>query len=244
MDTNLLMAEKLEEQEKEIGELSTSIQDLKDTLAGSIQNVLNVQLKKQEDMLEGMRKSMERQQRSDSERLMNEKQAMLAISKGTRKQIEETVASAADKAKSKFEEIESEASYVDNRIRACSSGIDRIIDSNFRFLGNALIYIFIGGVIFCMGYGLLSFFGERKSALRELAAKSAVESIQKRAVQDYRNSLLEDYEGGVELYSLVKEWDSRHSEFWNEPEEIKEVDADTVENLRKWAEKERSRKNK
>ena len=135
--------------------------------------------------------------------------------------------------------VDSHLSFIKQEIKDASDGIREIKRGNFNFLKNALVYVLVGGFIFFLSYCSIVFIGEKRAKIKELAETSAIASIENKAVKKYKNDLLKDFSGGKDLYTLVKEWDSKHPEYWSDPDAVLESDRKRIESLSKWAEKEK-----
>lgn len=89
------------------------------------------------------------------------------------------------------------------------SSLRAVKKTHFGFLANALLYVFGGAVVAVVVYAGFSFCQLKRESLKELAAQSAVESIEKKAVADYKKEILADQEH-QELTKLVESWNKKN----------------------------------
>lgn len=122
--------------------------------------------------------------------------------------------------------------------KAIAESVDKERKAHFKILANCLTYIAVGGVVCGLSIFAFNFFKIRGDYYRRLVEENKLEQIQKKAVDDYKKGLIKDFQGGVEIYSLVKDWDARHPEYWQNPEERNETNERRIENLKNWAKRE------
>ncbi len=82
--------------------------------------------------------------------------------------------------------------------------------THFAFLSNALLYIFVGAVVAVLVYVGFYFTQLKKASLQELAENSAITSIEKKAVDNYKKEILQDLEH-KELTKLVDSWNDKNA---------------------------------
>lgn len=91
--------------------------------------------------------------------------------------------------------------------------------THFSFLSNALLYIFIGAVIAVLVYAGFYFVHLKKANIQALAEQSAIESIEKKAVAEYKKTLTEEPKGIIELKELELQWASNEKNVrWKDKE--------------------------
>ena len=121
-----------------------------------------------------------------------------------------------------FKGLESKASFINQEIEDYSKGIREIKNNHFKFFNNVLFYILIGGLIFLMAFGVLKFMDEKNGYIKDLAKKSALESIKKEAVEDYKKTLIGERSGIIRIKELELKWacDSNNVNWENREEAI------------------------
>ena len=106
--------------------------------------------------------------------------------------------------------------------------------THFSFLANALLYVFVGAVIAVVVYIGFSFCQLKRASLKELAEQSAVESIEKKAVAEYKKELTSK-NGIVELSQLEYEWAKDEKNIkWQDREKALQSFKKQIEQAKEW----------
>lgn len=79
----------------------------------------------------------------------------------------------------------------------------------FKTWANCLLFIFVGIILTCIGTIGFNFFKIQDGFYKELAENKKLESIQKQAVEDYKNELYKDPDH-KELTKLVDNWNKKN----------------------------------
>lgn len=80
--------------------------------------------------------------------------------------------------------------------------------THFGFLSNAILYMVSGVAVAVVAYVGFSFCNLKRANLNEIAESSAITSIEKKAVSEYKKTLTETKKGIVELKELELKWAS------------------------------------
>lgn len=106
--------------------------------------------------------------------------------------------------------------------------------THFGFLANALLYVFVGAVIAVVVYIGFSFCQLKRASLKELAEQSAVESIEKKAVAEYKKELTSK-NGIIELSQLEYEWAKDEKNIkWQDREKALQSFKKQIEQAKEW----------
>lgn len=97
---------------------------------------------------------------------------------------------------------------MNEELKKFNSELQKIKRSHFNFLANAVIYIFVGVVIAVLVYFGFWFLRSRQDELKELAESSARTSVERQAVKNYRDELLNA--DGKELSKIIDEWKNKN----------------------------------
>lgn len=78
----------------------------------------------------------------------------------------------------------------------------------FTSWGNCVLFIFLGIVATAIGIISWNFFKIQDAFYKDLAEQKKIESIQKKAVADYRSQLMNA--DGKELQKIISEWNKKN----------------------------------
>lgn len=214
--------------------LLTSMQDSNSTLPRSIENVLNVQLQNMLDRQQKMQDTIQNAQERNAQITHAQLEKTLDIQEHLGKKADEVIT---QKSISLFNTLEPHIGKARALIDKLSVNIsDKIMDINAALIqiNDKLISIHIGKAIgdyvliglICLSLGLFGtlritqvFYGK----IFEHSYKAKLELVQKQAIKEYKEKLVKNDSGYIEILELEKEYIQKHRQSFGNPEDCIQI---------------------